>query len=112
MIKAFTKNYAKSFNTQRYINASVPHLPFADHEFDLALCSHFLFLYSEQFSYKFHKQSIMKMLRVANEVLIFPLLTLMQEKSPYLHQLIQILTEFGYDATIQKVKYELQKGGN
>ena len=112
VINTFTKDYAISSDTRRYIDASLPKLPFSDQQFDLALCSHFLFLYSQQFSYEFHVLSIKEMLRIALEVRIFPLLTLMLEESPYLNQLIQTLTESGYDANIQKVEYELQKGGN
>ena len=112
VMKIFSQDYSKYHDTGRYIEGSLPNLPFSNKQFELALCSHFLFLYSEQFSSEFHEQSIMEMLRVTHEVRIFPLLTLMLEESPYLRQLMKSLKDSGYDATIQKVEYELQKGGN
>ena len=45
---------------------------FADREFDLALCSHLLFLYSEQLTADFHLASIRELCRVAGEVRVFP----------------------------------------
>ena len=60
-----------------------PSLPFADGSFDLALCSHLLFLYSAQFDEAFHRASIREMCRVAAEVRIFPLLALDGSRSPF-----------------------------
>ena len=51
-------------------------LPFADGEFDLALSSHLLFLYSAQLGKDFHLQSMFELCRVAREVRVFPLLAL------------------------------------
>ncbi len=42
----------------RYVVGSLPQVPFTSQEFDLALCSHVLFLYSEQFSKDFHLHAI------------------------------------------------------
>lgn len=44
--------------------------------FDLAVCSHLLFLYSEHLSEDFHVESIKELCRVAGEARIFPLLEL------------------------------------
>lgn len=54
----------------RYVTGELPLLPFKDKEFDLAVCSHFLFLYSEQFSFEFHIQSIKELCGVASEARI------------------------------------------
>ena len=51
----------------------MPDLPFDDGAFDLALSSHLLFLYSEQFDLGFHVRALEEMLRVAAEVRVFPL---------------------------------------
>ncbi|MXZ26284.1 MAG: methyltransferase domain-containing protein, partial [Caldilineaceae bacterium SB0665_bin_21] len=67
----------------RYIDASLPDLPFSDGTFDLALCSHFLFLYSQQFDLEFHVRAMQEMLRVAREVRVFPLLQLGGAPSPH-----------------------------
>ena len=96
----------------RYMTGELPSLNFEDNQFQLALCSHFLFLYSDMLSYDFHYLSIREMLRIAKEVRIFPLLTLMLEKSPYLQTLMNNLTKDGFSVKVERVKYELQKGGN
>ena len=49
-------------------------LPFNDGAFDLALCSHFPFLYSTQLGEAFHRAALREMCRVAVEVGVFPLL--------------------------------------
>lgn len=73
---------------------------------------HILFLYSDHYDYQFHLESILEMLRISSEVRIFPLLTLMLEKSPYLPLMQQDLTAKGYQISVVKTAYEFQKGGN
>ncbi len=97
---------------ERYVTGKLPSLPFSDHEFDLALCSHFLFLYSEQHSVEFHVQSIQELCRVASEVRVFPLLELGAKRSRHLDCVIKQLNENGYEWAIEQVDYEFQKGGN
>jgi hypothetical protein len=111
-IKKFIDDYDQGKLEGRYLNQELPQLNFKDKEFDLALCSHFLFLYSDHYNYQFHFDSIIEMLRIAQEVRIFPLLTLMLQRSPYLDKVIQQLGEMGYSVAIVKVEYEFQKGGN
>lgn len=97
---------------KRYLTAELPKLPFNHNKFDLALCSHFLFLYSDQLSEKFHLESILEMCRVAKQVRIFPLVKLSGEISPLLSPIIQKLATQGFKAEIKQVSYEFQKGGN
>ena len=111
-LERFVADFAAGKASGRYITASLPTLPFADDSFDLALCSNFLFLYSAHLDRKFHLDSILEMLRIAPEVRIFPLLTLMLETSPYLHPVLTALEAAGYHATIEQVDFELQRGGN
>lgn len=96
----------------RYVASALPNLPFHDAAFDLALCSHFLFLYSEQLDRVFHQRSVMEMLRVANEIRIFPLLDLTVQTSAHLEPVISTLSAQGYDCQIETVDYEFQRGGN
>src|SRR5574340_180349 len=63
----FLDSYEQGKKEGRYIPSSLPDLPFRDREFDIALSSHFLFLYTDNLSYDFHLQSIREMLRVARE---------------------------------------------
>ncbi|MGB3511040.1 MAG: hypothetical protein WBA93_17770 [Microcoleaceae cyanobacterium] len=97
---------------KRYLTAELPKLSFNHNKFDLALCSHFLFLYSDQLSEKFHLESILEMCRVAKQVKIFPLVKLSGEVSPILLPIIEELAAQGYKAEIKQVAYEFQKGGN
>lgn len=76
----FLSDYAAGLREGRYVDASLPTLPFEDGEFDIALCSHFLFLYSEHLSEDFHVRSIEELCRVASEARIFPLLELGAKK--------------------------------
>jgi len=96
----------------RYIPAALPSLPFADGQFDIALCSHFLFLYADQLSLGFHVDSIIEMLRVAKEARIFPLLMLGNTPSPHVEPACARLTRNGYHCEIRQVPYEFQRGGN
>jgi hypothetical protein len=96
----------------RYVVASLPALPFASGQFDLALCSHLLFLYSDHLSFEFHCASAEEMLRVAREVRIFPLLNLERRPSPHVEPLVRHLAERGWAAEARQVPYEFQRGGN
>src|SRR5262245_18250979 len=84
---ATMKRFLADFDTGRvegrYLAESLPALSFADGQFDLALCSHLLFLYTEQLSLEFHLAAIRELCRVAREVRIFPLLALDCKLSPY-----------------------------
>jgi hypothetical protein len=110
--KRFVDDFARNKGSPRYVEGELPSLRFPDGEFDLALCSHFLFLYSDHFDSAFHLTSILELLRVANEVRIFPLLTLMLRPSQHLPHIINELQTKGYVVDIHTVGYELQKGGN
>ncbi len=96
----------------RYITAQLPQLPFNSHQFDLALCSHFLFTYSDHSLEEFHLQAILELCRVAQQVRIFPLLKVSGEPSPFLQPIIQELETRGYRTMLKTVNYEFQKNGN
>lgn len=109
----FLADYDEGQRTGRYRTGSLPHLPFADRQFDLALCSHFLFLYSAFFDLDFHLQSLTAMLRVAREVQVFPLLTLARHPSPYLEAVLDYFrARPGLTVCLERTAYELQKGGH
>ncbi len=108
----FYADYAAGRAAGRYTSGELPHLGYRAASYDLALSSHFLFLYAEQLDTNFHIAAIDEMLRVAQEVKIFPLLTLSQIKSPHLAPVIEHFGGAGYQCQVQKVDYELQPGGN
>lgn len=111
-IQTFIEDYEQGKQEQRYQLGALPHLNFAQNEFDIALCSHFLFLYSDHFDLQFHQAAVAAMLNVSSDVRIFPLLTLTLNRSPYLDAVIQQCLAQGYIAEIEQVPYGLQKGGD
>jgi len=109
----FIKDYENGKKEKRYIHQELPKLSFENDSFDLVLSSHFLFLYSEHFDLQFHIDSILEMCRVSkNEVKIFPLLDLKNQKSEYLEPILEILKNKGFETKIIKTDYEFQKGAN
>jgi hypothetical protein len=111
-MELFLADFETGKREGRYLDATLPNLPFAAGAFDLALCSHFLFLYSEQFSEDFHLAALHDMCRVAKEVRVFPLLALDGERSSYVDALQKRLGAEGYAISIDEVPYEFQRGGN
>ncbi|MEM7725483.1 MAG: SAM-dependent methyltransferase [Cyanobacteria bacterium P01_A01_bin.45] len=111
-INLFIEDYERGKQEGRYQIGELPSLYLENEQYDIALCSHFLFLYSQQYDCQFHVESIQEMLRVSKEVRIFPLLTLMLEKSPYLDNVTKFFQMKGYQVSVTQVNYELQKGGN
>jgi len=111
-MERFLEDYDAGRHAGRYLDAELPVLPFADGRFDLALCSHLLFLYSDHLSLDLHRRAVAEMVRVAREVRIFPLLTLDGRPSPHLPPVVADLRDNGFQATVERVAYELQRGGN
>ncbi len=52
------------------------------------------------------------MLRVGQEVRVFPLLDMQGEKSAHVEPLLPALCDAGFSAEVQPVGYEFQIGGN
>ncbi len=110
-MNTFLNDYEEGSKSGRYIAASLPTLPFEDNAFDLALCSHYLFLYSEHVSQEQHLLSIKELCRVAREVRIYPLLSIGNNNtSPHLEPVIAALTDIGVSISLIPVEYEFQKG--
>src|SRR5437868_1150220 len=96
----------------RAVVAALPRLPFADMQFDLSVCSHFLFLHSAMLDLDFHIKSVQEMLRVSREVRIFPLVTLECQPSPHLQPLCSYFRQRGFVTDSVKVDYQLQRNGD
>lgn len=108
----FLKDFDAGRAEGRYLAASLPYLPFRNRTFEIALCSHFLFLYSEQLSEQYHLASVKELCRVAAEVRIFPILELGSRQSRHLDCLVNELATNGLPYVIREVSYCFQKGGN
>ncbi|SCG86346.1 SAM-dependent methyltransferase [Methanobacterium congolense] len=111
-MREFLSDYETGKIENRYITAELPYLPFENNQFELALSSHFLFLYTENLSLDFHMNSIDEMLRVSEEVRIFPLLDMNAVPSIHLPYVVESLTKKGCKVEKIGVNYEFQKGGN
>ena len=111
-MRNFLEDFESGKQQERYVDAELPTLPFPDRSFDLAVCSHFLFLYTEQLTAEFHQSAITELCRVAPEVRIFPLLALGGQPSPHVFPVVEHLRESGLEVTIEVVPYEFQRGGN
>lgn len=106
----FLDDFEKGLEEGRYIEASLPELPFFDDEFDLALCSHLLFLYSEQIDAAQHIDALTEMSRVAKEVRVYPLLSLDGRVSQHIPGVLRYFNECDYIAELKPVAYQFQKG--
>lgn len=111
-MEAFLADYPAGSEAGRYVVGALPGLPFTDRSFDLALCSHFLFLYSAHFDEDFHVRALLELLRVAQEVRVFPLLELGAVRSRHLDGALARLAGAGCRAEVAAVPYEFQRGGN
>ena len=111
-MRLFLDDYDQGKASERYVEAELPTLPFANARFDLALCSHFLYLYSMQLGEAFHHAATAEMCRVAGEVRVFPLLALGGERSPFVDSCVRDLTDRGHHVSIETVPYEFQRGAN
>jgi hypothetical protein len=108
----FLSDYEAGRQEGRYLDRSLPNLEFADGSFDIALCSHFLLLYSHEFSLEFHVKAVVEMCRVASEARIFPVLDMRGEISAHLSPMQNRLEELGLTTSVEIVPYEFQRGGN
>lgn len=109
-MREFLDSYAACKQGGRYVAGALPNLPFGVQEFDIALSSHFLFLYTNHLTGEFHEAAIREMLRVSKEIRIFPILDMTGQKSPFLLRTLEIFHD--YELEIRQVKYEFQRGGN
>jgi hypothetical protein len=111
-MQRFLSDFDLGKEQRRYRPYELPVLPFEDHQFDLALSSHLLFLYADQLPTNFHLKAIKEMLRVAKEVRIFPLLTMNGALYPHMHTICTWIEKHHHHYRIEKVPYEFQRGGN
>jgi len=111
-MERFLADYDAGVAEGRYVSGSAIDLPFPDHSFDLALCSHFLFLQAARYDLAFHLKAVRELLRVADEVRIFPLLEPGAVESRHLKAIMLALPRMGVKAERRRVDYEPQRGGN
>ena len=107
---AFLSDFPTGCEQGRYRDASLPQLPFEASTFDLALCSHYLFLYSDHLDEEGHLQGMRELCRVAREVRVFPLVALDGSRSRHLDAVKDALVKEGIQVSLAPVDYRFQKG--
>jgi SAM-dependent methyltransferase len=106
-LKDFLEDLTEGRAAGRYVAAGLPDLPFASGTFDLVLCSHLLFLYSDELSLDAHVSALTEMLRVGREVRVFPLLDMSGGLSNHLARCVSDLGHVA-DAEIIEVPYQFR----
>ena len=107
----FLNDYDDGRAAGRYLAEGLPRLSFGDQAFDLALCSHFLFLYSHEWSSEDHLASVMELCRVAAEVRIFPLMDMQGERSRHVAPVMEALESRGMEARLERVPMNFSEAG-
>lgn len=111
-MEVFLDDFQEGKKKGYYRPGSILGMDFAASEFDLALSSHFLFLYDDLLSTEFHLKAVEEVLRVADEFRIFPLQNLNAEPSSHLQPVAETLTDNGHRLEVHEVDYEFQRGVN
>lgn len=109
---AFAADLDAGRRAGRYLHGGLPSLPLPENAADLALVSHYLFLYSREVDEAAHVAAVDELLRCAPEARIFPLLTLGGEPSPHLGAVVGHAKRRGWAVRVERVAYEVQRDGN
>lgn len=110
-VTRFLEDFPK--HPDRYRAGALPQLPFADNEFDLTLVSYLLFAYDAHFSYEFHRDAIVELMRVTKgEVRIYPTVNFEAEPSEYVPRLREDAACSGFRFEIVRTNFEFLAGSN
>ncbi|MBD3642267.1 MAG: SAM-dependent methyltransferase [Marinobacter sp.] len=107
----FLEDYEHGIREGRYLEGVLPRLP-ASGVYDLALCSHLLFLYEENLNFEFHINSLLEICRVSDEARVYPLVNQAGKQSRFLNPSLKRLNEAGYHCHVVQVDYCFQRGAN
>lgn len=107
----FLADYAKGISEKRYQSVLMPHLPYQDHQFQLALCSDYVFHRFAQNDCT-PENVVAELCRVAEEVRVFPLLDDAGDVAASLGPLMLEMQQNNYGIEIRQVPFEVLKGGN
>ncbi|WP_274652196.1 class I SAM-dependent methyltransferase [Paenibacillus humicola] len=97
-LQRFADHFGSGQGRSRYTAGSLPDLPYEGDRFSLVLCSHFLFLYGDQFDYGFHLRSVQEMMRVCRPggvIRIYPVMSLRFERYSRLDDLLAAIEAAG-----------------
>ncbi len=111
-MEKFLSDFDRGLAEGRYVPGALPSLPFEADSFDLILCSHMLFMYSDFLDEAFHIASFEEMLRLAPEARVFPLQDNNGHRSRHLDPVLRWAKQKGITHEIRRVDYEFQKDAN
>ncbi|MGJ3239095.1 MAG: SAM-dependent methyltransferase [Anaerolineae bacterium] len=111
-MRHFLDDYDAGKRAGRYLPAQLPALPFADAQFELALCGNFLFLYDSHFSLDFHLDAVRELCRVAQEVRIFPIHGLQNTLAEQVRPVEEALRAEDWQVERVTVPYQFRQGSN
>jgi hypothetical protein len=101
-----------SHRGERYVPAELPSLPFPDGAFDLVLSAHLLFLYDDRLDAAFHHRSVRELLRVGDQLRVFPLHGFDADRSDLVAPVVRRLRADGHRAEVRSVPFEFQRGAD
>ncbi len=107
----FLQDYATGKRQERYESVLMPELPYANHQFQLALCSDYVFCRHAQNDCR-PDQVIFELCRVSEELRIFPLLTEKGTISEWLGPVMLKLQKNNYGIEIREVSFKNLIGAN
>ena len=110
-MEAFCRDFETGKQQGRYIDASLPNLPFPDGHFDLVLSAHLLFFYSANRDLAFHLNAIQELLRIGTEVRIFPIVDVNSNPSAFLSPVINELEKDRITARLNASRIISRKQG-
>lgn len=111
-INIFFSEFEVNKNNNLYTLDSLPSLSFEDEKFDLALVNYYFFSYSEILGLDYIVAGLKELIRVANEVRIFPLVNHSGEYSDAVPMVLGKLQENDLGAEIKEVEFGLWQSEN
>lgn len=106
--RLFLEDYLNRPNSYKLY--SIDGQGFPDNYFDIALCSHFLFVYGDLLSRDDHLRAIVELTRVARVVRIFPIVGFKASADQHLEYVISECEKVGIACSIRNVRYNFLQG--
>ena len=108
--KIFLEDY-RAYGKERYVPVELPKLPFGDKQFELTLVSYLLFVYEDQLTYEFHRESLREIIRVTSgEARIYPIVTFEATRSAFLDRLREDFSSLRFREV--ETDFEFLRGSN
>lgn len=112
-MERFIDDYPVGKALGRYRQGSLPYLDFEDESFDVTLCGHLLFIYSDMLDVEFHRAAVRELCRVTKaEVRVHPVVDNGNAGYPHLDELMGLAAELGFSSSIHEVDHEFFRGTN